>query len=650
MQERKDKEPQAGSRFRQSIHTFGNKFVLLLLIIGSGMLHFSSSPIASAMRSLPRDPVTSKTVALNGTDCWDVDTTVTAPDFDFSSQDTKTLSVSPLFERYYHSHDIATSLGSPLTVAFPTDQGWIQFFSSGALLLPTDQHQYTSYHGYAQPKSPLVDLIYPDMIDPDSGIVRIPLLPMLLTYGSQVPVGGNGSPLSYVDLRNAANPDRMQSDPLAARPAALSSIRLQNIFMKEGIRDGSDVGYLIPQQFWGYINRVDVSPDGWETDFGAPLTDALSFDVIKNGTIHQMLIQVFSRDGLLLDEDALDAAGKPEIERLDTGAAYLQTFGPPTVAIKPMERIWVQSDDITTVLTQPGNGLPVAHVGQHFPLSLVGETTWTDSMVWYHVQWAVAKSKGSGWVPATAITFSSPGNVASSAAFDVLSPDLATYLANIGGDVGVVVYDITRKQYYSYDADAQFITGSSIKVPIMLTFLNMIEQQHRPPSDYELYLLTTMIENSNNDSAAALYNTEIGDSVGVTNYMQMINIIGLNPYPGAFGWSLITPMAMVNLLTKLYEGEILTAQDRNLALNLMGNIEYDQQVGVGDTAPSGATVAMKDGWVIGPDGLWAMNSSGIVTIGHETYIVSVYTTGQPVLEDGQAIAEHVCDMVASLLT
>jgi len=58
---------------------------------------------------------------------------------------------------------------------------------------------------------------------------------------------------------------------------------------------------------------------------------------------------------------------------------------------------------------------------------------------------------------------------------------------------------------------------------------------------------------------------------------------------------------------------------------------------------------MKDGWLPGPDGLWAMNSSGIVMVGKETYIISVYTQEQNSLEDGQSIARHICSAVASLL-
>ena len=164
--------------------------------------------------------------------------------------------------------------------------------------------------------------------------------------------------------------------------------------------------------------------------------------------------------------------------------------------------------------------------------------------------------------------------------------------------MGAAIYDVTGNRYYTYDEDGQFITGSSIKVPIMLTLLNLTESQGREPDDNEMSLLTTMIENSNNDSAAALYYGETGGAAGVTSYLQSIGINGLNADPDAFGWSLITPQAMVNLLTLLYEGKILTTTDRALALNLMENIEPDQQIGVGDTAPSGATVAMKDGWVL----------------------------------------------------
>ena len=263
--------------------------------------------------------------------------------------------------------------------------------------------------------------------------------------------------------------------------------------------------------------------------------------------------------------------------------------------------------------------------------------------------WSAPQHSGAGRAAATALTFTSPGSVPTPASIDVLSPALGAYLANLGSNAGVSVYDVTRHNYYTYNADTPFITASSVKVPIMLTFLDMVEQQGREPNDNEMSLLTTMIENSNNDSASALYYGEIGGASGVANYLQKIGVSGMNPNGDAWGYSTITPQAMVNLLTLLYSGKILMPSHRDLALSLMERVESDQRWGVGDTAPSGATVALKNGWVTAANNLWVVNSSGIVMLGPETYIIAIYTQGLASLGDGQAITRHVAGTVASRL-
>lgn len=217
------------------------------------------------------------------------------------------------------------------------------------------------------------------------------------------------------------------------------------------------------------------------------------------------------------------------------------------------------------------------------------------------------------------------------------------------GIMNTVVYDLTRGRYYTYNASNPFITASSMKVPIMLTFFGMIEQQGRGPTSQEMNLLTTMIENSNNDSASALYYNKIGGAAGVTRFFQKIGISGLFPNPRAWGYSLVYPSTMVQMLTRLYQGSILTVHDRNLALFLMEHVQADQRVGVGDTAPRGATVALKDGWVVAQDGLWVMNSSAIVTLGKETYIIAAYTRDDSSLVAGQSIVRQICSQVASQL-
>jgi len=119
------------------------------------------------------------------------------------------------------------------------------------------------------------------------------LLQALLTVGSQVPIGGVESPFTYVDLRQATNPALMLLAP--------SALGRQDVFIKGGTRAGKNVGHLISQVVWRFINRPTISPDGWKMDFGDPLTEALSFTVRKEGSIHHLLVQVFWRDGVLLD-------------------------------------------------------------------------------------------------------------------------------------------------------------------------------------------------------------------------------------------------------------------------------------------------------------------------------------------------------------
>jgi len=44
--------------------------------------------------------------------------------------------VDPAFQTYYATHTGPSQLGTPITPGFLTSQGWVQFFTHGALLLP----------------------------------------------------------------------------------------------------------------------------------------------------------------------------------------------------------------------------------------------------------------------------------------------------------------------------------------------------------------------------------------------------------------------------------------------------------------------------------------------------------------------------------
>ncbi len=633
------------SLWRRSVLLLRVGIGALAILVLASSLFLAYSWIDHVQRAHQQTPTT--TVATNGSSRWVQDKQTTVPAFSLQAPGAGQLLVDPQFQQYYTHHAGASSLGAPLTPGFPVRQGWIQLFVSGALLLPSENKDATSA---AAPVDDQVDALLSDgLSDPTTGVVNLPLIQALLTVGSQVHIGAVDSPLTYVDLRAATNPTQMVSPPQKATAASTSSAGAspQSVFIAGGTRAGQPVGHLIPGAIWNYINRVDVSPDGWQTDLGAPLTEALPFTLTKDGVTHQMLAQVFWRGVLLLDQSAQDASGNPTITRLDTGLAFLQTLGPPDVALVNGGSIWSLGD--MALLNAPATGQAAVHIGQGFPLTLLGDGAWNAGTLWYHVQWQAPKTSGAGWAPASGLTFTPPGSDPAWASFDVLSPDLEEYLVNQGNDVAAVAYDVTRGRYYSYNKDGRSITGSSMKVVIMLTLLNMTESQGREPNDTEMALLTTMIENSNNDAASTLYYNEIGGASGVNSYLNKIGITGLDPGPNAWGDSTISPLVMTHVLTLLYEGKVLTQQDRQLAVYLMEHIEADQQFGVGDSAPDGATVAMKNGWLQDDDGLWAVNSSGIVTLGKETYIISVYTIENNSFGDGINLLDHICGAVASAL-
>jgi len=236
------------------------------------------------------------------------------------------------------------------------------------------------------------------------------------------------------------------------------------------------------------------------------------------------------------------------------------------------------------------------------------------------------------------------------ASIDAFDAGLAAYLADLGPRVGVAVTDLTHRVRYVYNGSSGFISASSMKVPIMLALLSQIDAQKRQLTARERYLLATMIENSNNASASALY-AAIGYQAGITAFMRQVGLSGLRPASPArgWGWSTITPRTMAALLQRLNAGTILTAKSRALALGLMEHVQASQQWGVGDTRPAGATVALKNGWTLGPDGLWVANSSGIVTAVDEVYVIAVYTKANRTVAEGKRIVSHICEVIGQRL-
>lgn len=177
--------------------------------------------------------------------------------------------------------------------------------------------------------------------------------------------------------------------------------------------------------------------------------------------------------------------------------------------------------------TASDDGAAQVHLGANFPLALTLKSATVDGQVWYQATWQTPGRQGTGWLPGSALTMIQPSGGAM-ASFDALDTGLADYLTDYGKRVGVELLDVTRGVTYTYNADLPYVVASSIKVPIMLTLLTQLEAKGRRPNATELSLLTTMIENSNNSSASALYK-EIGYRTGLNAFMKKVGNLRSDP-------------------------------------------------------------------------------------------------------------------------
>jgi beta-lactamase class A len=307
------------------------------------------------------------------------------------------------------------------------------------------------------------------------------------------------------------------------------------------------------------------------------------------------------------------------------------------------------SSEATEVYSTPNSTTQsIATFYTSFEVTFTGEKASEGNETWCSIRWQSGKNQQNGWILCQNLNISSNAQLsATEADLGALSIDIQSYAQDWGNDLSVAVYIPSNNSLYTYNPSVATTMASTAKVPILLTLIHMAENQHRQLTAKEISLATNMIEVSDNDAAQAIYD-EVGGMRAVNQYLQSIGITGITMNE-LFGYSTATSAAMIKLLNAIDQGSILSSSNRDFFLNLMEHIESDQQYGVGNSAPDGAVVAMKAGWVTGPDGLWATSSVGIVMSGQTKYIVAVYTHDRSGLNSGFSIMDKICGDIADIL-
>ncbi|MFM9708968.1 serine hydrolase [Streptomyces galilaeus] len=219
--------------------------------------------------------------------------------------------------------------------------------------------------------------------------------------------------------------------------------------------------------------------------------------------------------------------------------------------------------------------------------------------------------------------------------------------------VSVAVLDVDSGLSAVHGTGA-FDTASIVKVDILAALLLQAQDAGRHLTAGEKTYATAMIENSDNDSATALWNS-VGGAAGLDAANERFGLTGTEGGDGLlWGLTRTTAADQLTLLRQVFgtdsTGSELSEASRTYLQGLMGRIAAGQRWGVSAVA-DGSSWALKNGWLPRTaTGLWDVNSIGRVTSGGHDYLVAVLSDGNATQAKGIALVEAAAEAAMSAFT
>jgi beta-lactamase class A len=221
---------------------------------------------------------------------------------------------------------------------------------------------------------------------------------------------------------------------------------------------------------------------------------------------------------------------------------------------------------------------------------------------------------------------------------------IETYLRETAGRITVAVRDQVTSTELTVGS-RRFETASIVKVDILAALLlRQQRQRDRELSDADRQRVRSMIVNSDNDAATALFQT-IGGAAGLTAANRTF---GLRETTSDPHWGLTTTTAadQVRLLAAITAAGPLSARSRQQLLELMGQVQDDQRWGITAAInPASTNSYVKNGWLQDEtDGnRWKVNSIGrLVEPGHD-WLIAVLSDHHATQRAGIQMVEGVAE-------
>ena len=229
-----------------------------------------------------------------------------------------------------------------------------------------------------------------------------------------------------------------------------------------------------------------------------------------------------------------------------------------------------------------------------------------------------------------------------------LAAALTRVLRGHAGRVAVGVTDQATGVTAIYHGTKSFDTASIVKADILAVLLLHLQRAGESIGAAGRQLAARMIEDSDNAAASALWNA-VGGGPGLEAGNAVLGLKQTVPGPGGY-WGLTTTTVadQLRLLADLsFSRSPLSAAARGYELSLMRDVEAGQNWGVTKAASTGTRPAVKNGWLpVGPQGLWVINSIGVISHAGHQLAIAVLSAGNPSQSAGISLVQAAATTVA----
>jgi beta-lactamase class A len=208
---------------------------------------------------------------------------------------------------------------------------------------------------------------------------------------------------------------------------------------------------------------------------------------------------------------------------------------------------------------------------------------------------------------------------------------LRAFLASRSGEISAGLYNVATGQTYLYNTSARMVTASMVKIDILADLLHHNQAFHQAMSNEDNELATTMIEDSDNDSATDLWNQD----GGVPAITEFNRLLGFSQTEVSVDWGeeSTDPHDQLLLLKDIVlPNNVLDPASQSYEKTLMERVEPDEYFGIPSGVPKSAVVGVKNGWYPEPTTGWQVNTAGFVRLG-KVYYLAVVMTGHNPSED-----------------